>query len=55
MRIILIKFDKFTEIDKAIKMMLEAILNILSVVPMLFFIIFENFKVQSLELWKCSK
>jgi hypothetical protein len=44
MRIILIKFDKFTEIENAIKITLKAILNILSVVPMLFFIIFENFK-----------
>ena len=44
MRIILIKFDKSTEIENAIKITLKAILNILSVVPMLFFIIFENFK-----------
>jgi len=45
MRIILIKSDKFTEMENAIKIMLKAILNILSVVPMLFFIYYENFKV----------
>lgn len=35
--------DKLAEIENAIKIILKAILNILSVVPILFFIC-ENFK-----------